>query len=312
MSDFPAVSLDLALWFTMGHVYFASGSSAPADIRGLARWLHPIGVSIPALSAPALVEVERTAHLSIPVFVDTGAFSEVAMKAGRPVVVAPITDEVWKERIAVELRVASALGPMAYVVAPDCVGDQAETLRRMTRFADEVRELRGRGARVVVPLQRGAMSTSAFDAACSTALGFDDYVRAIPGNKDAMPLFELEAFLRASRPAALHVLGMGPRSSSFPAFCDLLHRHGRGVAVSYDSNLIAAQVGRSNGRGGAPRPLTALQAALAGGSGDRAREDAVAMLVGPAMMLARLARAGHPWVDLRYRRPQPSLLDGLD
>jgi len=146
--------IELALWMTMGHVYFASGSSAPADVRGLARWLHPIGVSIPALSESALLEIERLAPFSIPIFVDTGAFGEVDIINGRPVVVARISDTSWKERLAVELRIARALGPMAYCVAPDCVGDQAETLRRMSLFFAEMRELHTLGARVVVPLQR--------------------------------------------------------------------------------------------------------------------------------------------------------------
>lgn len=308
-AELPAPLFDLALWMTMGHIYFASGSSAPADLRGLARWLHPIGVSIPALSAPAILEIERLAGLPVQVFVDTGAFGEVDIINGRPVVVARISDAVWKERLAVELRIARALGPMAYCVAPDCVGDQAETLRRMSLFSAEMRELHSLGARVVVPLQRGALSTASFDAACSDALGFDGYVRAIPGNKDAMPLFELEAFLRTSKPAALHVLGMGPRSPSFPAFCDVLHRLGQGVEVSYDSNLIAAHVGRTNGRGGAPRSLTALQAAIAGESGEKAREDAVALLVGPAMLIARAAMAG--LVGLRRRPVQGSMFDSF-
>lgn len=299
--------VDLALWKVMGHVYFASGSSAPADVRGLARWLHPIGVSIQALSANALLEIERLAGLPVQVFVDTGAFSEVAMVDGRPRVVAPISDASWKDRLSVELRIARALGPMAYCVAPDCVGDQAETLRRMRLFAVELRELHALGARVVVPLQRGALSTTSFDVACAEAIGFDSYVRAIPGNKDAMPLFELEAFLRSSRPAALHILGMGPRSASFPAFCDVLRRLGQGVEVSYDSNLIAANVGRSNGRAGAPRALTALQAALAGDSGDKAREDAVAMLVGPSMLMANAALAG--LVSVQRAQAMPSLFD---
>ena len=309
-TEFRAPPIDLALWKVMGHVYFASGSSAPADIRGLARWLHPIGVSIPALSERALVEIEYLTHGHTPVFVDTGAFSEVAMKGGRPVVVAPISDTSWEERIAVELRLTRALGPAAYCVAPDCVGDQTETLRRMSRFAREMGEVRALGGRVVVPLQRGAMSTAAFDAACSSALGFDDYVRGIPGNKDAMPLVELESFLRAARPPAIHVLGMGPRSTTFHAFCDTMRRLGRGVAISYDSNLIAAHVGRANGRAGAPRALTALQAALAGDSGDKAREDAVAMLVGPSMLMARAALAG--LVGLREAAPAlPSLFDAF-
>lgn len=312
---FPTLTLESfnrCPWLQMGHIYFASGSSAVADLRGLTRWLHPVGVSIPDLGEPALMEIEKLAGLEVPVFVDTGAFAEVEATPQGLQVVRPIDDGAWDVRVAVGLRIARALGAQAYVVAPDRVGDQGETLRRMRRHREAMGALRSLGARVVVPLQRGIDSTARFDIACAEALGFDDYVRAVPGNKDAMPLVEIERFLRARKPKALHVLGMGPKSARFLDFCDVLRRFGEGVAVSYDSNLIAAHVGASNGPGGGPRFLTAMQAALmaqGGQAAERARELAVASLVGPSMMTARLAMAGHPWVRTLYPPVQHSLFD---
>lgn len=105
---------------------------------------------------------------------------------------------------------------------------------------------------------------------------------------------------------------MGPRSPRFLDFCDVIRRFGEGVAISYDSNLIAAHVGASNGPGGMPRALTALQAeieALGPVHAEKAREDAVAWLVGPSMMAARLAMQGCPWVQTIYHPVQRNLFD---
>lgn len=206
----------------MTPLYFASGVSAPADLRGFARIGHPLGVSLPALSAPA------------------------------------IRSRRW----------------------PACDAGHRS-----------VRKVRRLGARVIVPIQRGALTAAAFDRACGEALGFTDYVRAIPGNKAAMPPAELERYLREARPAAVHVLGCGPRSPRFTALADVLRRLAPGAAISCDSNLIAAHVGRGNGPGGGPRLLTAIQH---GGRspwqdfGPKDRETAIIFAFGPGLWFQRM------------------------
>jgi hypothetical protein len=207
-----------------GLLHFVSGASAPADLRGLSRFLVPAGISLPELSTPMLDELVGMSHLPWPIFTDTGAFSEVEMVDGRPVVVAPIDEATWHRRLAMSLRIAEAFGPRAYVVAPDRVGDQEETLARLRSHRDEVLELREAGGRVVLPHQRGGMTTAAFGRAAAEVLGFDDFIPAIPGNKDAMPPAELEDFLRAARPTALHLLGVGSRSPRLPPLLDLCRR----------------------------------------------------------------------------------------
>lgn len=194
---------------------FVSGASAPADIRGLARFSVPLGISLSETSKNAIAALCE--HWRMPllrIFVDSGAFSEVDRTGS---VIAPIDDAVWTKRVRVMHELAAVFGPPAplgdygprlYVVAPDRVADQRETLRRLALHREAMGACRGLGARVVVPIQRGEMTASAFDAACGEALGFDDYVRGIPGNKAAMPYRELEAFLRTRRPCAVHLLGV--------------------------------------------------------------------------------------------------------
>ncbi len=277
---------------------FVSGASAPADLRGLLRFSVPVGVSVPDLSAPALEYLLAQAQRPlVQVFVDSGAFGEVEVVDGTLRVVAPITESAWAHRVDVALRVARAFGSRALVVAPDRVGNQDETLVRLRRWSAEMALVRATGARIVVPLQRGDLSTAAFEREAASALGFADFTSGIPGNKEAMPAEELEAYLRACRPRALHLLGVGPRSRRLPALLNLCRRLIPGVRVSCDSNALAALVGRSNGRGGGPRCLTAQQAAFAAELGEeRAREEAIAMIFGPshlyALWLAEVRRQG--------------------
>jgi hypothetical protein len=256
----------------MRPVYFCSGASAPADLAGLSRIRHPLGVSIPELSGPALDAVCTLLGVC-EVFVDSGAFSEVD-EACR--VVAPILDPAWVERVRVMHRIAVALGPGAVIVAPDRVGDQQETLRRLARFEDVLRAIVALGARLVVPIQRGGMSPALFHDAAASLIG-GPFVCGIPGNKAAMPSHELEDFLWSRRPAAVHLLGVGPKSRRFPELVDVLRRFVPDAAVSCDSNGLAAAVGKTNGRGGAPRALTAAQQR----TGDRAA--AIAEVFGPVL-----------------------------
>lgn len=301
----------------MTPIYFCSGASAPADLRGLARIRHPLGVSIPELSAPALEEL-CTLRGICEVFVDNGAFSEIDTSCA---VVAPITDAAWIERTSVMHRIAAALGPGAVIVAPDRVGDQRETLRRLALFADVVRSCAALGARVIVPIQLGGMPPAMFDDCVSCVVG-GDFVRGIPGNKAAMPAGTLETYLRARRPAAVHLLGVGPRGHRYQALVDVLRRFVPRAAVSCDSNGLAAMVGRTNGARGGPRALTAWQNVFEGRASpvaevtpprvsERAREDAIVMALGPMLLVERAMQAYREvgLLEARARPLQPGLFD---
>lgn len=290
----------------MNPLHFISGASAPADIRGMMRFSVPFGVSLSELSKVGVRLLCGMWEMPLlRVFVDSGAFSEVDRTG---VVVAPIDDDAWVERVRVVHVLSAALGPPSpvgdygprlYVVAPDRVADQGETLRRLALHAEAMRACRALGAQVVVPIQRGTLTAAAFDLACGEALGFDDFVRGIPGNKAAMPPVELEAFLRARRPRAVHLLGVGPRGASYEPLTALVRRVVGGAAVSCDSNALAANAGRTNGRGGGPRQLTARQDLVAAQPGvfpGTPREDAVSLTFGPQHMhdlvMAELRRTG--------------------
>lgn len=267
--------------------HFVSGASALADLRGLSRFSVPLGVSLAELSPAAEADLLRAACIPLQtVFIDSGAFSEVEIRGGRPVVVAPIDDATWRLRLAAALRIAEAYGARAMVVAPDRVGDQAETLARLRGYRPEIAAIARAGAAIVIPLQRGALSLATFDVAAGEAAGLTTFTRGITSNKDATPLVELEGYLAARRPGAVHLLGIGPRSPRLQSILDVFRRLSPATELSADSNMLAALVGHSNGRGGGPRTLTEWQGYFATEPDpERARENAVAMVFGPPRLL---------------------------
>lgn len=239
-------------------IYFASGSNRPADIRGFAAIGHAIGVAAPEVSPAAEKELCALKGMGIPVFVDSGAFSEVEFGPEGVKVVAEITEGEWRKRLALYARIAKALGPMAYLVAPDRIGNQEETLKRLATFAKEVREIRAMGAKILVPIQKGTKTQAEFVKDVEQVLGFSDFVHAIPSKKKATTLEELEAYLKAVRPKEVHFLGLGIKNANAPAVLELLKKYVPQVAASFDSNLIAATVGRGKD-GKKPRVLTAAR-----------------------------------------------------
>ncbi|TAL40471.1 MAG: hypothetical protein EPN91_13150 [Salinibacterium sp.] len=243
-------------------VWFASGSSRVADIRGWADARAPIGVTALVLTAKGWriglsEDVLRTlgALRGIPVFVDSGAFSEVRFqRAGPPIVVRPLDDGDWRQVIALYSRLVATLGAQVYVVAPDRVGDQDVTLARLTTYAAELRALRDQGANVLVAIQRGELAAADFYRRVVAVLGFEA-IPALPAMKAAMTPAEVLAFVREVKPARVHLLGMGARNRKFDGILRSLRDASPTTAVSLDSNRIVAAVGR----GRSPRKLTRAQ-----------------------------------------------------
>lgn len=247
--------------------YFWSGSSRAGEIAALAKHGCHVGVAVDALDkgGRSLAELRKLATSHVKVFVDSGAFGEVKFDAstGGFVDVRPISDSDWLERLETYREIAKALGSRCYLVAPDKVGDQEATLERLGRYAQQVNELRRLGANIIVPLQKGAMTQADFDRAVTSTLGFGDYVRGIPSKKAAATVVEIAELCRElPRNARIHLLGLGPWGARFDQVMAVVNRPHE--LVFCDSVRIKALVGRTNGRGGTPRILTALT--------DRARE----------------------------------------
>jgi len=281
-----------------GWTYYASGSSRPGTLEGFADAGWNVGIALNECGAGCQQSLRaiRLRHPKLRLFVDSGAFSEFGPKG------VPITDREWAERLALATRIARAWGPRALIVAPDKVGDQQATLRRLKRFAPHLKRFRQAGSEVAVVLQRGDLEAGAFleEAARHADLATGELVAAFPMKKAATPLVEVEAFLRARRATGpdrvrrVHLLGLGPQarriegvrpsgrqtqarlSSQFPS-----------VTWSWDSNVRRSMVARSSGA----RRLTRAEDAF------RAKTPELAVVT----VVQELA--GGPTIDLTEDEP---------
>ena len=217
--------------------YFASGSNQPNQIRALGRAGADIGVAAPHVSKNAEAELIALAGSDVAVFVDSGAFSEVKFGPEGRTVVKPMTDADWQLVLGLYERLSAALGKQLFVVAPDCIGDQGESLRRLRTYRDRVLAL---DCNVLVPVQKGEQSQVEFAAQVDAILG-TDWLAAMPCKKSATTAAELAEFVAARGPRHVHLLGLGIRSRNLTSYLDAIT--GR-TSVSLDSCWITANVGR--------------------------------------------------------------------
>jgi hypothetical protein len=226
--------------------YFASGSNIPQDVRGLFEVGQPVGIAVHEMQDDTELELARIAGTDFPVFLDSGAFSEVVFDADGPKVVSPITDAEWDRRLTIYERLAALLGSMLYAVAPDKIGFQADTLDRLAQWADRVKGIRAMGARILVPIQCGSMSRVDFGHKVAAIFGDTNWIPAFPCKKGGTSLEEIIEYVAAHRPAAVHLLGLGIKQV---AFIDGLQDAAPDLKVFCDSMMIRPYLGQG-------KPLT--------------------------------------------------------
>jgi len=250
--------------------HFSSGVNHPGEVRGLALSGRHVGITATEVRPRLLEELELYAGGLLELFVDSGAFSEVEFSSatGRLEIERPIADAAWQERFDLYAWAGTHFRRRARVVAPDCVGQQAETLTRLERWAPNVAAVAATRAQVIVPVQKGELPMSRMFATALEILGLrnDDEGRGpiagVPMKKDATSLHDL-AELVGSLPwygARLHLLGLGPSAGKkFWSAIACIKGLRPNAEVTSDSVTIRRMVGRSNGRGGGPRVLTRYQ-----------------------------------------------------
>jgi len=288
--------------------HFCSGVNAPGEVEGLAghSW---VGIAASEIRPGLLEALEANRRSVRALFVDSGAFSEVEFGANGPQVVEEIDHADWLIRFGVYDRMARAFGPRAYVVAPDRVGDQAVTLERLERYAGRCRRLVSYRAKLIVPVQKGALSMAAFWRAAVDVLDLPLHDRAgdfvlpiagVPMKKDATSIAELRE-LAAALPQGwpIHLLGIGPESKRYAAALEAIRSVNPTATVTTDSNSIRRLVGRTNGRGGGARALTAAQdrARAAGAAGQELKRVALSAVYFAELRADNARRAAAGWLD---------------
>ena len=263
--------------------HFASGSNHPGEIRGFAALGKPVGVAAAALRTrndgsyawsvlcgqdceKALIEAAKA---GVPVFVDSGAFSEVEFPDdGPPRTRLAIPHAEWVKRLDLYERIIDAVGKenayLVNVVAPDKVADQATTLARMKKYRPIIQRLARKGASILVPLQKGGMSLSQFHDAAQTALGIRKwaprFIPSLPMKKDATTPADVQQYLKERRPHRIHLLGVGPKNEKAGVIAAAIRAGSPTTTVQADSVLLRAVVGRKGG----VKPLTKAQDVMRG------------------------------------------------
>lgn len=235
--------------------YFASGSNHAGEIRALADLGHDVGVSAREIGPSGIAELLQLAGTDVQVFVDSGAFGEVKFTPSGPVVVRPMSALDWRRVFGIYRRLAAVLGSQLHVVAPDRVGCQDTTLQLVCDHEEDLRELASMGVRILMPNQKGALSQAAFYQCVTDILGFAP-IPALPCQKAATSVDEARAFVREVKPRQIHLLGVG-RSERAMALLAAIAEESPGSLVQLDAVLVTSLSGRTNGRGGGPRVITA-------------------------------------------------------
>ena len=242
--------------------HIASGVNNPGEVRGLFLSGRHVGITATDIRGGLLEELDNFSGPGMSmVFVDSGAFSEVAFGPEGVRVVREIDDPAWMRIFDVYRVVACGYRTRARIVAPDRVGDQAVTLARLERYAAHVQAIAiPTRCGVIVPVQKGAMPMSAFWRRACAILALPGLIAGVPMKKDATSLDDLAELVAAlPEDARIHLLGIGPESKRYASAIALINRIRPGADITTDSVTIRRLVGRTNGRGGGPRALTAAQ-----------------------------------------------------
>jgi len=200
--------------------HFHSGINDKGEIRGLQMSGRHIGITASCMRPGMLRELSIGRHGLTRLFVDSGAFGEVDRKDVFRVV-KPITHEVWTKRLKLYRWAAATYRSRAYLVAPDRVANQEVTLERMARYWFDISYCAAMGARIIVPVQKGAMPMGEFFKLAVATLGLGSFpaesgvaVAGIPMMKDATSIAELRAFCETLPwfGCRIHLLGIGPKA----------------------------------------------------------------------------------------------------
>lgn len=237
-----------------------------------------IGVTASHLSPLDEKYVMELAGTGVEVFCDSGAFEEFSpmikkfalmdklAKTTDPaeqasiqqkidaIMVVPISDTQWRERLATYARLAEVFGQDVAVVAPDKIGDQPETLNRQARYKDEILHLADLGARILVPVQKGDDTQAVFWYKECDVLG-KSFIPALPCKRAATTADELYIFVKDVQPELIHLLGMGPFNRAVGEYVSAVASACSQTQVQMDSCQIKTCVGYKFG----PKELGGVQ-----------------------------------------------------
>lgn len=211
---------------------FASGLSAPGNLKAFARAGFPAGFVATLMSARTRSLVAGYVELGGEVFIDSGAFS---MKVPD---FAPVM-ECYLE-LASTIQDDEARGRLS-IVAPDVVGDQVATLELLAKWAPVLQVLEDSGVRILIPLQKGELKNGDLFEAIDEAVNSMNWTPAFPCKKAATSPEEILEFVERTWVEDLHCLGLG--GDKLTELARQVREICPQTRVTGDSNKLRAMVG---------------------------------------------------------------------
>jgi hypothetical protein len=239
-----------------GVTVYASGASGPSDLMALSKTGFDVGISA-AKWAFGIKEVSRvlaeTSHVKL--FVDSGAFSEVSFGPDGPSWPDPITHDRWLDILEIYDGLAEQFGKRLLFVGPDKVGSQAGTMKRIRRYAADIKRIAETGARPMYALQPGPLPAAQFFDEILEVVG-PCFVVGIPSVDAATPTRAVEEFLKARGKyiPQIHFLGLGPTNPRVDELFRLVKKYAPQAQISQDAVIHRVLIGKDG-----PRPITGGQ-----------------------------------------------------
>jgi hypothetical protein len=249
----------------MGTIYFVSGAKNPGEIEGVARLAarNPsvgVGIDVSKCNERCMLALELVAERHVPLFVDSGAFSE---KGGEP-----ISDAEWKERLKGYRGLAELFGIRANLVAPDKVGSQRGTKARLLKYGALLRTMAHEGAWILVAAQKGKLPRHKFwdqmrSVLVSKGVPREKIVAAFPLVKSAMSMGEIKDFAEffGGDVGRYHLLGRGPLKERLfnKTLGAIWAGNDRAVITSDSTTMVSGMRGKAELLGVVPKLYTYAQ-----------------------------------------------------
>lgn len=214
-----------------------SGMSRRNDMAAAIAARVPFGVVAGELvTGQKLLTIPKYLRSGGVVFIDSGAFT--AFRTGVPVDFNMVLNTY--EMIAEMSQDGDASPTGLYVVSPDAVGDQVETLRLIALYKERLLALIGSGCNLIVPIQRGAIEAAQMLERVKSILQTDRFVAGIPSNEEAMSVKECATLEHHS----FHILGRVQMNDEQVARIEALRNLHPQAEITADANWMRSRIDR--------------------------------------------------------------------
>lgn len=216
--------------FFWEHSYH-SGMSAQGDLRAAVEERVAVGVVATLLDTLKVIRtLPRYLDSGGAVFIDSGAFA--AFQKGELVSWTRVFNTY--ESVLNMTDRPSGLS----IVGPDVIGDQAATLSLWNEHAERVRAWISAGARVIIPLQRGALSAGVMLAHAKRIFQTDRFCAGIPSNLEAMSAEDCATLHHHD----FHVLGRVIMTAELELKLRALQANNPGATYTADANWLRSRI----------------------------------------------------------------------